>query len=156
MNRSMRTIFVLLAAVLSLAAVHAVAAEEITVTDGTIARIGTASIDVASGETTYTFYDIPLSDLETNGIVLSVGDEVTVSAYVVTFPNGTKKDIAYSITKEDVTYTWHPNVPKAGTNKAGTSTVTLSATNENGQPCYCKCVETTECYECNCYCGPHR
>ncbi|MDH4241453.1 MAG: hypothetical protein OEW48_17985 [Phycisphaerae bacterium] len=156
MKRCMRTMFVLLAIVMSLVAIQAVWAQEITVT-GTIERIGTSStaygsIDVKSAETgvLYTFYDIPFSELEleTIGIFLNVGYSVTVYAYVVTFPNGMKKNIAFSITYGDVTYTWHPNVPKAGTN-----TVTLSATNENGQPCYCQCIENTECYECNCYCG---
>ncbi len=82
---------------------------------------------------------------------LTVGDTVTVSAYVVTFPNGMVKNIAFSITKGDKIYTWHPNVPKAGT-----KTVTLSATDENGKRCYCQCIENTVCYECNCYCGPNR
>jgi hypothetical protein len=143
MKRSMKTMFVLLAVVMSLVAIQAVWAGEITVT-GTIERIGTASIDVLG----YTFYDIPFIDLATQGIALNLGDLVTISAYVVTFPNEMIKYIAYSITVGAVTYTWHPNVPKAGTN-----TVTLSATNENGQPCYCECIENTVCLECNCYCG---
>ncbi|MBS1113032.1 MAG: hypothetical protein H6Q92_795 [Nitrospirae bacterium] len=147
MKKSIRSIFVLLAVVLSLVAIQTVWAEEITVT-GTIERIGAASIDVVSDGTTYTFYDISLTDLATQSIVLVVGDSVTVSAYVVTFPNGTVKNIAYSITKGEVTYTWHPKVPKAGTN-----TVTLSATDENGKPCNCECIENTVCLECNCYCG---
>jgi hypothetical protein len=149
MKRSMRTIFVLLAAVLSLVAVHAVWAETLTVEGGTVERIGSGSIDVASNGTTYTFYHIPLSDLP---FVLIVGDTVTISAYDVIFPNGTSKYIAYSIEKDSVTYTWHPNVPKPGANKGGTDTVTLTATDENGQPCYCNCVENTVCLECNCYC----
>jgi len=105
---------VLLAIVLSFTAVQAVWADEITVI-GTIERIGTGetgSIDVLSNGTLYTFYHIPFIDLATQEIVLNVGDSVTISAYVVTFPNGTIKNIAYSITVRDVTYTWHPNVPK--------------------------------------------
>jgi hypothetical protein len=148
MKISIKKMFVLLAVILSFVAIQAVWAGEITVTDGTIERIGTASIDIASPETTYTFYDIPFADLATHDITLAVGDTVTISAYVVTFPNGTVKNIAYSITKGEVTYTWHPKVPKAGT-----KTVTLSATDENGQSCSCKCIENTLCYECNCYCG---
>jgi len=117
MKMSMRKMLVLLAIVLSFTAVQAVWAAEITVT-GTIVRIGTGetgSIDVAASTgAIYTFYHIPFSDLATQGIVLNVGDLVTVYAYVVTFPNGKVKNIAYSITVGDVTYTWHPNVPKAG------------------------------------------
>lgn len=45
MKRSMRTMFVLLAVVMSLVALQAVWAGEFTVT-GTIERIGTTSIDV--------------------------------------------------------------------------------------------------------------
>ena len=116
---SMRKMLVLLAIVLSLTAVQAVWAQSIlTVNDGTIERIGTGttgSIDVVTSDgVLYTFYDIPFSDLATEQIVLSVGNSVTVDAYVVTFPNGMVKNIAYSITYGSVTYTWHPKVPKAG------------------------------------------
>ena len=116
MKMSMRKMLVLLAIVLSFTAVQAVWAAEIEVT-GTIVRIGTGetgSIDVASNGLSYTFYDIPFSELATQGIVLNMGDSVTVYAYVVTFPKGKVKNIAYSITYGNVTYTWHPNVPKAG------------------------------------------
>lgn len=148
MNMFIRKILVIAAIIFSCAIVQTAWAQDIQVT-GTIARIGAASIDVTSSTGTYTFYDIPFSDLYEEGIVLSVSDEVTVSAYVVTFPNGTSKNIAYSITvSSDTTYSWHPNVPKAGTN-----IVKLSATNEKGQPCLCQCIEATECYECKCYCG---
>lgn len=113
----MRKMLVLLAIVLSFTAVQAVWAAEITVT-GTIVRIGTGetgSIDIAASTgATYTFYHIPFSDLAIQEIILKVGDEVTISAYVVTFLNGAVKNIAYSITVGNVTYTWHTNVPKAG------------------------------------------
>ena len=146
MKISIRKMLVVLAIVLNFTAVQAVWAADFSVT-GTIERIGTRSIDVVDdGGTSYTFYDIP-SDVLLN---LIVGDTVIVIAYEVTFPNGTSKYIAYSITEGDVTYSWHPNVPKAGT-----KTVTLSATDENGEPCYCQCIENTVCYECNCYC-PNR
>jgi hypothetical protein len=116
MKISIRKMLVLLAIILSFTAVQAVWADELTITvTGTIERIGTASIDVYSNETLYTFYHIPFSDLATQGIVLNVGDSVTISAHVVTFLNGMVKNIAYSITVGDVTITWHPNVPKAGT-----------------------------------------
>jgi len=117
MNSSIKKTLVVLAIVLSITAVQAAWAGEITVT-GTIERIGTGltgSIDVVTSDgIIYTFYDIPFTDLAANGIALSVDDTVTVSAYVVTFPNGTVKDIAFSITKGSVNYTWHPKVPKAG------------------------------------------
>ncbi|MBP1610387.1 MAG: hypothetical protein H6Q04_2622 [Acidobacteria bacterium] len=151
MKRSMKTIIALAAVVLTFAAVQAAWAAEITVT-GTIERIGTASIDVADEETIFTFYHIPFTDLTAAGIDLYLGDTVTVKAYLVTFPNETSKNIAFSITKDDTTYVWHPNMPKTGT-KAGNKTVTLSATDMNGQPCLCNCIETTECDVCNCYCG---
>ena len=153
MKISIRKMLVVSAIVLSFTAVQAVWAIEVTVmVTGTIERIGQGSIDLASidvlaADGMYTFYDIP-SDVLLN---LIMGDTVTVEAYKVTFPNGTSKYIAYSITEGDVTYSWHPNVPKAGT-----KTVTLSATDENGRPCYCYCTENTVCYECNCYCGPNR
>ena len=157
MKISIRKMLVVSAIVLSFTAVQAVWAIEVTVkVTGTIERIGQGSIDLASidvlaADGMYTFYDIP-SDVLLN---LIMGDTVTVEAYKVTFPNGMLKYIAYSITKGEVTYSWHPNVPKVG-NKGGTETVTLSATDENGQPCYCQCIENTVCYECNCYCGPNR
>lgn len=154
MKISIRKMLVVLAIVLSFTAVQAASAAEIIVR-GTIERIGTGSIDVlvetTTGTTSYTFYDIPFSDLEAENITLSVNDTVTVFAYVVTFPSEKVKNIAYSITKGETTYSWHPNVPKAGA-----KTVTLSATDENGQPCHCKCIENTECYECHCYCGANR
>ena len=113
MKISIRKMLVLLAIILSLTAVQAVWADEIGVT-GTIERIGTGSIDIASNGTIYTFYHIPFTSLEAASIFLKVGDSVTIYAYVVTFVNGMVKNIAYSITVGDVTYTWHPNVPKAG------------------------------------------
>jgi|GEM_PF-5597819 len=116
MKISIRKMLVLLAIVLSFTAVQTVWADEITVT-GTIVRIGTGetgSIDVLSDGKIYTFYHIPFIDLAIQEIILNVGDEVTISAYVVTFINGAVKNIAYSITVGAVTYTWHPKVPKAG------------------------------------------
>ena len=151
MKMSMRKMLVVLAIVLSFTAVQAVWAAEIEVT-GTIVRIGageTGSIDVASNGLSYTFYDIPFSDLATQGIVLNVGDSVTVYAYVVIFPNGKVKNIAYSITYGSVTYTWHPNIPKVGsTANSGTETTTLSDTGN----CVCKCTDEPN-YECHCFCG---
>ena len=136
------------AVALSLVAAQAAWAAEITAT-GTNERIGTASIDVVDDTgISFTFYDIPFTDLEAQNIVLAVGDSVIVSAYVVTFPNGKVKNIAFSITYGSAIYTWHPNVPKVGSR-----TATLSATDENGQPCNCICIENTECFECNYYCG---
>src|SRR4030042_6400654 len=108
MKISIRNMMVILAIVFSFIAVQAVWADEIIVT-GTIERIGTGSIDVASNGTIYTFYHIPFSDLAIQQIILNVGDSVTISAYVVTFLNGAVKNIAYSITVGDVTYEWHPN-----------------------------------------------
>ena len=114
MKISAKKLFVFFAILLTFTAVQAAWADELTVT-GPIDRVGGSSIDVvADGTTIYTFYDIPLTALATAGIVLAVGDVVTISAYVVTFRNGMVKNIAYSITKGDVTYAWHPNVPKVG------------------------------------------
>ncbi|OHE58149.1 MAG: hypothetical protein A2Z47_08290 [Thermodesulfovibrio sp. RBG_19FT_COMBO_42_12] len=152
MKISIRKMIVLLAVVLSLIAVQAVWASTLTIT-GTIERIGTdvtGSIDVLSGDTIYTFYDIPFTDLATQGIVLAVGDSVTVGAYVVTFPNGTVKNIAYSITKGDTTYTWHPNIPKAGTEMGALSTTATAATGCICDNCYCNCPE--DCIDCPCDC----
>lgn len=118
MKMSMRKKLVVLAIVFSFTAVQAVWAQStLTVENGTIVRLGTGSIDVESNDTIYTFYDIPFDELATQQIYLNMGDTVTVSAYVVTFPNGTSKNIAYSITKENVTYSWHPNMPKTGTKR---------------------------------------
>jgi len=113
MKMSIRKMLVALAIVLSFTAVQAAWADEVTVT-GTIERIGTKSIDVLANNTIYTFYDIPFASLEAAGIYLEVGGGVTIKAHVVTFPNGMMKYIAYEITCGDVTYTWHPNAPKAG------------------------------------------
>ncbi len=118
MKISIRKMLVAMAIVLSLTAVQAVWAQNIlTVENGTIERIGTGttgSIDVSSNGMIYTFYDIPFSVLEEQGIVLQVGYPVTVSAYVVNFPNAMVKNIAYSITYGGVTYTWHPKIPRGG------------------------------------------
>lgn len=146
--KSLRKLVFVLVVVLGLVAVQSAFAAEIEVT-GIIDRIGVKSIDVISGDSVYTFYDIPFLDLQAAEIILAVGDEVTVNAYVVAFPNGMSKNIAYSLTKGGVTYTWHPNAPKAGSQ----SVTELSAIDAGGQSCICKCVENTECYECNCYCG---
>jgi hypothetical protein len=159
MKISIKKLFVLLAVVMSLVVVQAGWAATITLTvtgdltvNGTIERIGTGStgsIDVASNETIYTFYDIPFSDLATQGIVLKVGDSVTVEAYVVTFPNETVKNIAYSITYGVVTYTWHPNVPKVGTSVL--STTATAATDCTCDHCYCNCPD--DCSDCPCDCS---
>ncbi len=154
MKISIKKLFVLLAVVMSLVAIQAVWADTLTVT-GTIERIGTSSIDVKSEITgeLYTFYDIPFSDLATQGIVLNVGDSVTVYAYVVTFPNGKVKNIAYSITYGDVTYTWHPNVPKAGSMaKSGSETTALSLTDYSGA-LNCNCICLDDLQDCHCRCG---
>jgi hypothetical protein len=150
-SKQFSILVLVIAAIMTLVSVQAVWAEEITVT-GTIERMGTASIDVASDGTTYTFYDIPLTDLATQGIYLNVGDVVTVSAYVVTFPNGTSKYIAYSITGGAVTYTWHPNVPKAGAKTSAVSTTATAATDCICDKCYCNCPEDCEDCACDCLC----
>lgn len=151
MRHSIRKLFLLLATVLSLTAVQAVCADEISVT-GTIVRIGTGetgSIDVVtSNEELYTFYHIPFINLETANIYLNMGDSVTISAYVVTFPNGSVKNIAYGITVDDVTYTWHPNVPKAGMTDFYSATAAADCTCNN---CYCACPE--DCQDCSCECS---
>jgi hypothetical protein len=135
--------------VMTLVAVQSVWAEEMTVT-GTIERLGSGSIDVAANGTIYTFYDIPFADLATQGIYLDTGDVVTVSAYVVIFPKGTSKYIAYSITAEAVTYTWHPNIPKTGSGKSAVSASATAATDCICDKCYCNCPE--DCIDCACDC----
>ena len=114
MKSSIKGFFVILAIVMSFVLVQVVWADEITVT-GTIDRIGTGSIDINVGGDIYTFYHIPFDSLEEEGISLAVNDGVTISAYVVTFPNEDTKNIAYKIIDGDITYEWHPNTPKAGT-----------------------------------------
>jgi hypothetical protein len=147
MKLSTRKLFVFFAIVLSFTAVQAVRAATLEVT-GTIDRIGERSIDVLEDEETiYTFYDIPLSDLEDKNIILGVDDSVTISAYVVTFRNGMVKNIAYSITVGDVTYTWHPNVPKAGPTDLSSATAAADCTCDN---CNCACPE--DCQDCSCEC----
>lgn len=116
MKMSAKKLLVIFAIVLTFSAVQTAWALEITVS-GTIDRIGTSSIDVVTS-TVYTFYHIPVDVLAT----LEEGDSVTISAYIVTFPNGTTKNIAFSITEGEVTYSWHPNEPKAGTTDSFTAT----------------------------------
>jgi hypothetical protein len=142
-------LFVVFAVFITLVAVQAVWAEEITVT-GTIERIGAGSLDVVSDGTTYTFYDIPFSALATQGIYLNAGDAVTISAYVVTFPKGRSKCIAYSITVGAVSYTWHPNIPKTGKKKSALSTSAAAATDCICDKCHCNCPE--DCLDCACDC----
>ena len=116
MKMSAKKLLVIFAIVLTFSAVQTAWALEITVS-GTIDRIGTSSIDVVTS-TVYTFYHIPVDVLAT----LEEGDSVTISAHIVTFPNGTTKNIAFSITEGEVTYSWHPNEPKAGTTDSFTAT----------------------------------
>jgi hypothetical protein len=116
MKHSIKGLFVILAIVMSFVLVQGVWAYEITAT-GTIVRIGTGSIDVdVNEEGISTFYHIPFTNED---ISLEMDDLVTISAYVVTFPNGKIKYIAYSlkvvVEGKEITYSWHPNLPKAGT-----------------------------------------
>jgi len=115
MKHSIKGLFVILAIVMSFVLVQGVWANEITVEDGIIDRIGTKSIDVVTDSQTFTFYQIPFNSLEAANIFLAVGRSVTISAYVDIFPNGKTKNIAYKIIDGDITYEWHPNTPKAGT-----------------------------------------
>lgn len=84
-------------------------------------------------DTLYTFCHVPFTDLEAAGISLSEGIEVTISAYVISFPNGTTRNIAFSIAVGDVTYTWHPNEPKAGA--ADSTATTIDCPNTNCPGC---------------------
>jgi len=146
MKHSIKGLFVILTIVMSFALVQVVWADEITV-DGTVERIGTGSIDVAN-EQIYTFYHIPFTSLEAANIFLSVDDWVTITAYVVAFPNKTTKYIAHSITVGDATYDWHPNVPKADTTDLDSARAVLSdCTCDNY---YCNCPE--DCQDCSCDC----
>lgn len=158
MKSSIKGLVVILVIVMSFALVQAVWADEYTVA-GTIERIGEGSIDVAND----TFYHIPFTDLENANIYLTVGDTITITAYIVAFPNGAVKYIANSITFGDKTYDWHPNVPKAGSTDLD-STRVLSYNDNcvcNGD-CICdNCPEypdaTCDCL-CQCICdgdGPY-
>lgn len=119
MKMSAKKLLVIFAIVLTFSAVQTAWALEIDVS-GTIDRIGTSSIDVVptDGNGLYTFYHIPDTVLAT----LEEGDSVLISAYVVTFPSGATKNIAFSITDGEVTYSWHPNEPKAGATDSFTAT----------------------------------
>jgi hypothetical protein len=148
MKHSIKGLFVILAIVMSFFLVQGVWAEEITVTDGTIERIGDGSIDVALDGEIYTFYHIPFDSLQEAGISLAVDEKVTISAYVVTFPNEKTKYIAHSITVGNVIYEWHPNVPKAGTTDLDSARAVLpDCTCDN---CNCNCPE--DCQDCSCDC----
>jgi len=150
MKSSIKGLVVILVIVMSFVLVQVVWADEITVA-GTIERIGTGSIDVAN-EQVYTFYPIPFNSLEAANISLAVDDWVTITAYVVAFPNKTTKYIAHSITVGDATYDWHPNVPKAG----ATDLDSARAESEQGdlvcQNCNCWCPNTLSDCICDCSC----
>ena len=154
MKSSIKGLVVILVIVMSFVLVQVVWADEITVA-GTIERIGTGSIDVAN-EQVYTFYPIPFNSLEAANISLAVDDWVTITAYVVAFPNKTTKYIAHSITVGDATYDWHPNVPKAGT----TDLDSARAVSYDDDDCVCNgdCICDDNCPEdcpdcpCNCLC----
>ena len=153
MKSSIKGFFVILAIVMSFVLVQGVWAYEITAT-GTIVRIGTGSIDVdVNEEGISTFYHIPFTN---EGISLEMDDLVTISAYAVTFPNGETKNIAYKIIDGDITYDWHPNVPKAGT----TDLDSARAVSYDDDDCVCNgdCICDDNCPEdcpdcpCNCLC----
>ena len=145
MKSSIKGLVVILVIVMSFAFLQAVWADEYTVA-GTIERIGEGSIDVAND----TFYHIPFTDLENANIYLTVGDTVTITAYIVAFPNGAVKYIANSITFGDKTYDWHPNVPKVGTTVLD-STMAVLSDSCSCDNCYCYCPE--DCQEdCSCDC----
>ena len=149
MKSSIKGLVVILVIVMSFVLVQGVWAGEITV-KGNIDRIGSRSIDIDED----TFYDIPFDDLILNGISLEVDDLVTISAYVVTFPNGKIKYIAYSlkvvVEGNEITYSWHPNVPKAGTTDLDSASAVSEDCVCNGD-CYCdNCPK--DCPDCPCDC----
>jgi hypothetical protein len=158
MKHSIKGLFVILAIVMSFVLVQGVWAEPIEVEEtievegsiDAIERIGTGSIIVVINGTTYTFYHIPFDELEAQyNIFLEVGDSVTISAYVVNFPNGETKNIAYSIEEGEITYNWHPNAPKAGTTELDSARAVSEDCVCNGD-CYCNCPK--DCPDCPCDC----
>jgi len=161
MKRSIKGFFVILAIVMSFVLVQGVWAETVEV-EGTIEvegsiesieRIGTGSIIVVINGTTYTFYHIPFDELEAQyNIILEVGDSVTISAYVVNFPNGETKNIAYSIEEEEITYNWHPKAPKAGTTDSDSASVESEQGDFVCQNCYCLCPNSLSDCICDCSC----
>jgi hypothetical protein len=149
MKHSIKGLFVILAIVMSFVLVQGVWANEITVEDGNIVRIGTKSIDVVTDSQAFTFYHIPFNSLEAANIPLAVGDSVTISAYVVIFPNGETKYIGYKIIYDDITYEWHPDAFKAGKNDLD-SVMAVSDDCVCNDNCYCNCPK--DCPDCPCDC----